>query len=105
MSNAPAPRIPEWTVGDRHRKARKAAGISVTAMAESIGRTVRTITNYEADETTIPRLVSERYETLTGVPIEWLLYGVEPEYDPDGKVQVLYPVTLRYPDIQVPVAA
>lgn len=46
-----AEHIPAWTLGDRLRKARTAAGITTDEMARDIGRTVRTISNYENDST------------------------------------------------------
>jgi transcriptional regulator with XRE-family HTH domain len=63
---------PQWTVGDRLRKARTWAGITVEAMAADIGRSDRTIRNYETDTTTVPLLVLRQYATVTGVSIDWL---------------------------------
>jgi len=49
--------VPVWTLGERLHKARTMAGVSVEDMAADIGRTDRTIRNYENDSTVAPLLV------------------------------------------------
>jgi transcriptional regulator with XRE-family HTH domain len=75
-ANLTPERIPEWTLGDRLRKARLYANVSTEEMAEDIGRTIHTISNYERDFTKAPLLVIRQYALRTGVPFEWLLTGV-----------------------------
>lgn len=65
--------VPVWTLGDRLRKARTWRGIEREDMAQSIGCTTRTISNYELDQTRPPKLVINHYALMTGVPIEWLM--------------------------------
>lgn len=42
-------------------------------MADDIGVTDRTISNYELDSTRVPKLVVKQYALRTGVPVEWLM--------------------------------
>lgn len=46
--------IPQWTLGDRLRKAREERSISVESMAADIDRSERTVRNYETDSTRAP---------------------------------------------------
>jgi DNA-binding XRE family transcriptional regulator len=69
---ATATHTPTWTIGDRMRKARVTAGIDTDEMANDIGRTRRTISNYESDSTTAPLLVLRQYAVRCGVPLDWL---------------------------------
>lgn len=72
--------VPEWTLGDRLRKARQAANVSTEAMAADIGRTVHTISNYERDATRAPLSVVKLYAMRCQVPLEWLLgEGLTPQ--------------------------
>lgn len=70
--------VPRWTLGDRLRKARTWAGIERADMADDIGVTDRTISNYELDSTRPPKLVIKQYALRTGVPIEWLTDEIFP---------------------------
>ena len=81
--------IPAWTLGDRLRKARAIAGIETDEMARDIGRTRRTITNYENDATTAPLLVVRQYAMRCSVPFEWLSTG---EITTSMQVTACYPV-------------
>jgi transcriptional regulator with XRE-family HTH domain len=94
MTDTQAPngvgRVPEWTVGDRLRKARTTANVTTEEMAEYIGRTVRTISNYETGYVHhVPKLVVLAYAARCGVPADWLLYG--------SATQPNSLVTMRYP--------
>ena len=64
---------PTWTTGDRLRKARELAGISSIEMAEHLGVSRNTVTNYEHDNTRPPLMAIRAYAAETGVPIEWLI--------------------------------
>lgn len=83
-------RIPQWTVGDRLRKARETAGIFVEEMATKVGRSRNSVTKYERARTVDVNIVRS-YADLTDTPMEWLLTGHGPDEGgpfPDG-------VTLR----------
>ncbi len=62
----------EWTLGDRLHKSRKVAGISVEQMAQHLGVSRNTITNWEKDEPRPKRHVVLAWADVTGAPIEWL---------------------------------
>lgn len=66
-------RIPTWTIGDRLRKAREWADIESRDMAERLGVSRNTISNYEHDRTSPPVEVLKLWATETGVNILWLL--------------------------------
>ena len=57
-------RIPEWSLGDRVRKAREWAELDQVQLAEATGISRTTISNYERDATAASR--------ATGVDIRWL---------------------------------
>ena len=67
---------PTWTTGDRLRKARESASISVTEMAVLLGVTRNTVTNYEHDRTNISASAAATYSEATSAPVGWLL-GLE----------------------------
>jgi transcriptional regulator with XRE-family HTH domain len=71
---------PAWTLGDRLRKARRTAGLSVDVMAHELGVTDRTVQNYESDRTPPKRSALLAYAQLTGVPL-WWLEGDDPPGD------------------------
>lgn len=63
---------PEWTFGDRLRKAREFAGLKQSDMAARfrVGRS--TIANWEAERNTPGYLALEKWAEVTGVPLDWL---------------------------------
>jgi transcriptional regulator with XRE-family HTH domain len=65
--------VPTFTLGDRLAKARSLAGISAQEMANQLGVSRNTISNYENDRTTPPRSVVILYAELCDVPEWWLL--------------------------------
>ena len=69
---------PEWTLGDRLRKARTRAGIDRADVAAEAGCTDATISNYELDRTRVPKLVVELYARMTRVRYEWLANDLRP---------------------------
>lgn len=79
--------VPQWTVGDRLRKARELLDIDQGPFAALIGVSRGTVSNYE-------RGLTERYKPIvmnawaahTGVPVEWLEHGEQPAgpTPPDG---------------------
>ena len=69
--------IPEWSFGDRLRKARKSAGFSQEDLAGRIGVALSSYGTWEAERAT-PRGtvlvdVARKVSDETGVPAEWLL--------------------------------
>ena len=82
MSNAAPFGVPGWTLGDRLRKARRSAGVDREEMADVIGRTPRTVANYENGDTIAPKLVVREYALRCGVPYSWLMTGVAPRNVP-----------------------
>jgi transcriptional regulator with XRE-family HTH domain len=73
MTEATSPaRVPQWTLGDRMRKARESAGLKQTEMAEEIGIGRSSIINYESDKATPPRPVLVAWALRCSVPYEWL---------------------------------
>lgn len=60
--------IPKWTLGDRLAKARKdVAHLSVRDMADRLGVTKNTVSNWENEVTTPRRYAVEAWATITGV--------------------------------------
>jgi transcriptional regulator with XRE-family HTH domain len=67
--------IPEWTVGDRLRKARELTGLNIKEFSAEVGISRNTITKYEAGEE-LPRPVYLRaWAMRTGVDVTWLEHG------------------------------
>ena len=78
-------RVPEFTFGDRLRKAREHAGVSTDEMAAVLEVSVRTIGNYENERTPVKGPVIKEWAMRCGVPYEWLRTGhVTPEHGPGG---------------------
>ena len=65
--------IPEWTLGDRLRKAREHAGLTQAELAHMIGIARSSVVSYESDRTTPSRPVVLSWSMATGVPTEWVL--------------------------------
>ena len=71
-------RIPQWTVGDRLRKAREDSDLGVEQIATMLGRNRNSVTRYER-ASTVDLLVVRAYADITSTPMEWLLTGFGPE--------------------------
>lgn len=69
-------RVPEWTQGDRLRKARTLTGLTVREFADSIGVSHGTVTSAETDARTVRRITLNAWALATGVSLEWLETGV-----------------------------
>jgi len=67
--------VPEWTFGDRLRKARQVSGLTVRDFAEEIGVSTKTITDAEGDRRRPRKILINAYAMRTGVPREWLETG------------------------------
>lgn len=73
MTEATSPAtVPQWTLGDRLRKAREHAGLKQTDMAAEIGIGRSSIINYESDKAAPPRPVLVAWALRCAVPYEWL---------------------------------
>lgn len=71
--------IPQWTLGDRLRKARQATGLSREEFADQILVSERTVANYETGATTHPKkLILQQWAEATDVPYWWLVGDQEP---------------------------
>lgn len=64
--------VPEWTTGDRLRKARERVGLKQTELAAEIGIGRSSVVNYELDRASPPRPVLLAWSLRTGVSYEWL---------------------------------
>lgn len=64
--------IPEWTVGDRMAKARRAAGIPTAVMCDYLGIHRNSLNAYEHDRSRPGRAVLRLWAMRCGVPLEWL---------------------------------
>lgn len=51
------------------------AGIDQAPLADALGMSRNTISNYETGKTDVPAWVMVRYAEATGVSLEWLAYG------------------------------
>jgi transcriptional regulator with XRE-family HTH domain len=75
--------VPQWTLGDRMRKARKVAGLTTTEMADVLGLAQPTVTRFELDKIHPRRGFITLWAFRCGVSVEWLRDGVEPDDGPD----------------------
>lgn len=75
MSTETAGFIPEWTRGDRFRKARQLTGLTTREFAEQIGVSQKTVTAAENDRTNVRKILLNAWSLKTGVPVEWLETG------------------------------
>ena len=75
MTEQTALAVPAWTLGDRLRKAREFAGLEQGELAEQIGISRGTVSNYELGHGQRPpkRLVVRAWAEATGVPLDWFL--------------------------------
>lgn len=75
MHNVEQGTIPEWTVADRLRKAREHAGMKQIELAEEIGVSRNSISNYESSVVAPRRIVINAWSAATKVPVSWLMTG------------------------------
>jgi len=83
--------IPTWTLGDRLAKARKIAGLNTLELADKLGISRNTITNYEKGHTHPSRAIILAYESVTGVPAWWIEDGEDAEHAEEPVTQREYP--------------
>lgn len=67
--------VPEWDLTDRLRKALRAAGVSVQAMADELDCTRQTVGAYLGGRVTPKVPVLRVWAIKCGVPYEWLATG------------------------------
>ena len=68
------------TLGGRLRTARLFAGIEQTDMADTLGVSRGSVSNYERGASTLPALVMIQWAGITRVALDWIAYGdVRPE--------------------------
>ena len=85
MTAQPHGAIPEFTQGDRLRKARELTGLTAQEFADEIGVSRGTITNAETDARQVRSITMRAYALRTGVPLTWLETGEAPvQPEPDG---------------------
>lgn len=67
--------VPQWTLGDRLRKARTHAGLEQIELANQIGIGRSTVVTYENNQSVPRRPVLVSWALATGVSLEWLCEG------------------------------
>lgn len=70
-----AGQVPQWSVQDRLRKAREHAGMTQLELAETIGVSRNSVSNYESGVTRPRQIVLNQWSLATGVPLSWLTSG------------------------------
>jgi len=69
--------IPEFTVGERLRKAREVIGLDQDQLGDEIAMSRNSVSNYETGATTHLKPIYLRAWALrTGVPLSWLVTGI-----------------------------
>lgn len=68
--------IPEWTRGDRLRKARLQTGMTTREFADHIGVAQKTVSDAELDKRQMRKILLNAWALGTGVPASWLETGV-----------------------------
>ncbi|MCM0622596.1 helix-turn-helix domain-containing protein [Nocardioides bruguierae] len=88
--------IPQWTQGDRLRKARQKTGMTAREFANELGVSHGTITNAENDNRDVRAITIKLWALVTGVPLQWLQTGVAPTDVPDPNSPALQPAGPAY---------
>jgi transcriptional regulator with XRE-family HTH domain len=88
-----ATQIPEWTLGDRLRKARTLTDLTQRSFAHQLGISEDSVKRYESMKFPIPRGLLLGWAVACGVDPVWLETG----RDEDGEGGVTNPVTLCKP--------
>lgn len=109
MTVQPIQTVPEWTLGDRLRKARRLTGMTQRDFAAAIGEDARAYSQWEADNNRPRHLVEvcQSVEELTGVSAAWLLglpvpvpggsgSGYQPDYALDDESGAILPFRPRH---------
>lgn len=72
--------VPEWTIGDRLRKAREHAGLTQSAAARTLGVSRQSVARYESGDRQPPLPVVMAWALVMGVDMAWL-QGEEDDED------------------------
>lgn len=92
--------IPEWTLGDRLRKARESTGLGIVEFAEKVGISRVTVNNAEGNKKRPQQATLKMWALATGVNYEWLLTGETPAPSDDGTgVEYRAPSQIRTDDL------
>jgi transcriptional regulator with XRE-family HTH domain len=75
--------IPEFTQGDRLRKARQLTGLTAREFADLIGVSAKTVNNAEGDSHAVRRITMNAWALATGVSRTWLETGQAPAVEPE----------------------
>lgn len=78
-----AGRVPQWSLGDRLRKAREVAGMSQQDWADEVGISRGSVANYEAGKQKPRRPVLLAWAMRSGVQLDWLAGGENPPSSTD----------------------
>lgn len=70
--------VPEFTLGDRLRKARELSGLEMQQLADQIDIHRQTVARYESGQATPKRHVMLSWSMATGVSVEWISTGSQP---------------------------
>lgn len=84
--------LPQWTRGDRLAKARRLAQLTQEEMAERLGTTKQSVSNWENDVTQPRDLagVVDQWSEITRVPAAWLLgFMSDIRWNPDSALHDL----------------
>ncbi|HWA67244.1 MAG TPA: helix-turn-helix transcriptional regulator [Mycobacteriales bacterium] len=76
--------VPEWTIGDRLRKARETTNLDRQAFATDLGIARNTLTKYETGDRLPPRPLLIAWCVRTGVSMTWVMTGNAADPSPDG---------------------
>jgi len=103
-TQTPGDHIPQWTFGDRIRKARRDSHLTQAALAEKLGVQVGRLSNWESGANNPDDIVAvaRQVKLVTRVPVMWLLTGEGPA-GPDAPAASEVPV--RGPRCNVPAAS
>lgn len=100
MTTSVAGIVPEWTLGDRLRKARELTGLDRAAFALELGVSRNTVSAYELNERAKPRVVVLRSWALRcGVSQQWLETGRNEQGGPSGGGESLLAAGVPGPSI------
>lgn len=72
-----------FTFADRLGKALHVSGVSNQDMADALGVSRATVSNYTSGRTSPSKLQLKEWALKTGAPIEWLLTGGDPTIEKD----------------------
>jgi len=82
--------VPKFDELDRLRKARESIRLDQAELAEKLGVARNTVGRWETGKTPVTKMVFSAYALATGVPIEWLITGIDTTSDrgPDDLAMV-----------------